>query len=82
MPLQGLGAGVAALVIEQVVRDGAFDGGAGTPPGEQGRLLLLAPRCFGWRLGVLVTLGLGIQLGALCCGARFRDVLGGLFCLL
>ena len=79
MPLQGLGARIAPLVIEQVVRDGAFDGGGGAPPGEQGRLLLLASRCFGRRLSVLATLGLGLQLGALCGGARFGDVFGGLF---
>ena len=76
VPLQGLGAVVASLMVEQVVLDRSRHRGAGAAVLQQ-PLLLFLPTCFLERRGFrhlfgsrLVRPCLRIQLGSLGCGTR------------
>ena len=86
MPLEGLETGVASLVIEQVVCDGALEGRACPPIGKQPLLLLFASRPLPWGClrGLLLVrslagFGLSVELRALGGGPSLGHVLGGLF---
>ena len=77
MPLQGLGAGVAAFMIEQVIGNGLLHRCAGASL-RQYLLLALFPLRVPGRGSifrrVLALLILGVEPGALSGGARFRDM--------